>query len=196
MRLDYTDEDTERVRQAELSSAGLQTQQLHLPPTPSGAAGALTADRRPSSTGIALIGFGVVLLLLRLFTIPIEATGAMVLLTIASCFFFFGFWKRLYGLIIPGGILTGLSVGVAFAEITSGVSVLWGLALGFLSIYAIGKSMFGMRSQWPIFPAVPLFAVGMIVAFSTMPSFLAGGLIWLPLLLIGAGLYLGWGRTA
>jgi hypothetical protein len=33
------------------------------------------------------------------------------------------------------------------------------------------------------------------VAVSNLPGFLAGGLVWLPLLLIALGLYLGWGRN-
>jgi hypothetical protein len=118
-----------------------------------------------------------------------------VLLTIASCFLFFSFWRRIYGLLIPGAILAGLSVGVTFADITDGVSVLWGLAFGFLAIYFVGRALFGVRNQWPIYPAVPLFGVGVIVAVSNLPGFLAGGLVWLPLLLIALGLYLGWGRN-
>jgi hypothetical protein len=54
--------------------------------------------------------------------------------------------------------------------------------------------LFNQRSNWPIYPAIPLFAVGTIVAIANAPAIFAGGLIWLPLLLIGAGLYLGWGR--
>jgi hypothetical protein len=51
-----------------------------------------------------------------------------------------------------------------------------------------------MRSSWPIYPAIPLFCVGVIIAISNAPTFFAAGLIWLPLALIGAGLFLGWGR--
>jgi hypothetical protein len=42
---------------------------------------------------------------------------------------------------------------------------------------------------------VPLFGVGIIVAVANLPWLFAGGLVWLPLLLIGAGFYLGWGRN-
>ena len=48
-----------------------------------------------------------------------------------------------------------------------------------------------VRSNWPVFVAVPLFAVGVLVAVANLPALFAGSLIWLPLLLIGAGLYLG-----
>ena len=123
-----------------------------------------------------------------------DFTAGLVLLTIGSCFLFFAFWRRIYGLSIPGLILAGLSVGVTFAELTNGVSVLWGLALGFLMIYIFGSALFRVRSPWPVIPSVILFGVGCIVMITQLPAFFAGGLIWLPLLLVGAGLYLGWGR--
>lgn len=198
MQTDYTDRDTERARQAERSSAGIQTQQLQLPAdasyAPAGQPSLAPAMQRSNPLALGLIGLGVVLLLARGATLPLDLTGGMVLLTIASCFFFFGFWKRLYGLIIPACILAGLSVGVTFADVSAGVSVLWGLALGFLSIFALGRGMFRVRSQWPVYPAVILFAVGLIVAASSLPAILGMAMLWGPLLLIGAGLYLGWLR--
>jgi hypothetical protein len=195
----YSEQDTERVRQAERSSAGVETQHLSLPGGagyggPATAAPSMpVASGRPSALGMGLIGIGALLLLGRLVTLQLEIEAGMILLTIASVFLFFGFWRRIYGLIIPGSILSGLSVGVTFADLTNGVSVLWGLALGFLAIYSLGTTMFSMRSQWPIIPAVILFAVGTIIAISSLPFF-SFGLIGLPLLLIGAGLYLGWMR--
>jgi uncharacterized membrane protein len=197
MQTDYTDQDTERARQAEHSSAGMQTQSLRLPEgagyAPAVQLGA-PAQQRPNPLAIGMIGLGIVLLLARGVAVPLELTGGMVLLTISSCFFFFGLWKHIYGLIIPACILAGLSVGVTFADLTDGVSVLWGLSLGFLGIFALGRALFGMRTQWPIYPAVPLFAVGLIVAASNLPSLLGASMIWGPLFLIGAGLYLGWFR--
>ena len=190
MSPNYTEQDTERARQAEQSSAGLATQQLsHMP-----AASAAPPRRRNNLAALALITVGVVMLLGRLAPMRFEFEGGMVLLTIASCFLFFSFWKRIYGLMIPGAILAGLSVGVTFADVTDGVSVLWGLALGFLSIFFLGRALFNQSSAWPAIPAVILFAVGTIVAAANLPGLFVGGLVWMPLLLVGAGLYLGWGR--
>ncbi len=195
MHTEYTEQDTERARQAERSSAGKQTQQLSSMPQ-----GDILNPSHPHNrntiAAVALIGLGILLLLRQGSMAPLglEVEGGMVLLTIASCFFFFAFWKRIFGLVIPGCILAGLSIGVTFADMTEGVSVLWGLALGFLAIMFVGRAMFNLRSHWPIYPAVPLFAVGIIVAAMNLPAFLAGGLIWLPLFLIGLGLYLGWGQ--
>lgn len=190
MRTDYSEQDTERARQMEGTSAGQPTRQLA---SLVGSPARRTAGH-DSLAALALVAVGALMLLARIVPGRIEFEGGMVLLTIASCFLFFAFWRRVYGLLIPGCILAGLSVGVTFADLTGGVSVLWGLALGFLAILFLGRSLFNIRGVWPIYPAVPLFAVGVIVAAANLPFFFAGGLIWLPLLLIGAGLYLGWGR--
>lgn len=209
MQSDYTDKDTDQVRVAEHSSAGVKTQNLSSlpgirtqyndPPQPLLSAQpdqGVTPIQRNNPIGIVLIVLGMLAFLSQFGPDREAMTGGMVLFTIASCFLFFAFWKRIYGLLIPGSILTGLSLGVSFADITNGVSVLWGLALGFLGILFLGRSLFGVNNQWPIYPAIPLFAVGVIVAFSSMPSVLAGSVMGLPLLLIGLGLYLGWGRRA
>jgi hypothetical protein len=194
----YTEQDTERARQAEQSSAGAKTQHLHLPSAAgyAPAATAPAAQNRQSTLGMLLVGLGAIWLLSRMSAGVLEIEAGMILLTIASVFYFFGFWRRIYGLIIPGSILAGLSVGVTFADLTDGVSVLWGLALGFLAIYAIGTTLFKLRSPWPVIPAVILFAVGTIIAVVNLPSFFGAAFVWLPLLLIGAGLYLGWMRKA
>ena len=190
----YGEQDTERARRAEQSSAGVQTQQLGLPPAGNVQYAPALTPGRNNRAALALIGLGVALLLLRMVPDSDALVGGMVLLTISSCFMFFAFWKRIYGLMIPGAILSGLSVGIPFADLSNGISILWGLALAFLAIFALGVGLFGKRSHWPVYPAVVLFAVGMIVAVASLPSLLAAGLLWLPLLLVGAGLYLGWGR--
>jgi hypothetical protein len=200
MQYDYTERDTEQAREAERSSAGRQTHRLAALPQASGAlpqaggAAVPVAGGRNNLAALVLVALGALMLLGRFVPGRLEIEGGMILLTIASCFLFFAFWKRIYGLLIPGCILAGLSVGVTFADMTDGVSVLWGLSLGFLAVLFAGRTLFNVQSNWPIFPAVPLFAVGVIVAVANLPALFAGGLIWLPLLLVGAGLYLGWGR--
>ena len=196
MPIEYSEQDTERARQAERSSAGVPTQDLG----PAPVAGPILAPARGvgdrnNLLALALIAGGALMLFGYLPDNRLEIEGGLILLTIASCFLFFSFWKRIYGLLIPGSILAGLSVGVTFADLTDGVSVLWGLALGFMVILFLGRALFNQRSNWPVYPAVPLFAVGVIVAIANLPWLFAAGVMWLPLLLIGAGLYLGWGRA-
>ena len=189
----YTEQDTERVRQMERdSSAGALTQPLGELPL---AAPAMQMQRSNIRfAGMALIIIGALAFMMQMLGDRVDMEGGMVLFTIASCFLFFAFWKRVYGLLIPGCILSGLALGVPFADLTDGVSVLWGLALAFLGISALGRSLFGIKASWPIYPAVPLFAVGILVLVSNLPGLLSVGMIGLPMLLIAVGLFLGFRR--
>lgn len=188
MQPHYTEQDTERARNAERAMAAppaqAWTQQSAFP----------TRLERNNRLAIGLIALGGVLLLSRLTGDFEEFTAGLILFTIASCFLFFAFAKRVFGLFIPGSILAGLALGVPFADLTNGMSVVWGLSLGFTSIAFFGQSLFRVRSSWAMIPAVILFGVGLIILFSSLPSFLGMTMVWVPLLLIGAGLYLGWGR--
>ena len=201
MHTDYTDHDTARAREFERSSAGYQTQPLVAP---------VQRSRSRSLLGVLLIALGCLLLIgyviarssgigglpdLRLPSRG-EITSGLILLTIGSCFLFFAFWRKLYPLLIPGCILAGLSVGVPFAALTHGASVLWGLSFAFLSMLLLSRTLFSWQRvmSWPIIPAVVLFAVGAIIAIANLPSFLLGGAILLPLLLIALGLVLGRAR--
>ncbi|RRR78146.1 MAG: hypothetical protein EI684_00635 [Candidatus Viridilinea halotolerans] len=179
----YTEQDTERARWAERSSAGMETQQLGRP--------AASQALRSPRTGLFLVGLGALMLVGQLFNATLNLGDGMVLFTIGAVFFFFGFWRQIYGLIIPASILTGLSLGVTLEPLAGDTAVLWGLALGFLSIFGLGRTMFQRQSIWPVIPAVILFAVGMLEALSSLPIFLGAGMVWLPMLLIAAGVYLG-----
>lgn len=194
MHTDYNEQDTERARLAEQSSAGVSTQRLG-ELTTQGGTWAPAQNQGRTLLGLALVVVGVLALLGRLGG-AIDIVPGVVLLSIASGLLFFAFWRRIYGLLIPGCILAGLSIGVPLADVSSGVSVVWGLALGFLSILMIGRAWFGVQASWPIFPAVPLFLVGVIMAAANLPGMLVGGVAWLPLLLVALGLYLGWGRRS
>lgn len=184
-------EHVERIEDE--TSAGLHTQRLALP-SPSGAVPVPYRSNRNNAVGIGLIALGILMAFGRFMPDAGAITAGMILLTIASGFLFFSFWKHLYGLLIPGSILAGLGLGIPFAEMTNGASVLWGLALGFAAIFVVGRALFNQRSPWPMFPAIPLFCVGAIIGIASLPSILSAGMLWFPLLLIGAGLYLGWGR--
>ena len=200
-QVDDRQSELEREYRSDYSSAGMHTQRLggsHVGSVAAGLTNALTTspNRRTNVAALALIGVGVLLLLGRLGFGALDIVPGMILLTIGSCFLFFAFANRIFGLSIPGFILTGLSIGVTFADVTNGMSVLWGLALGFFLIFALGRALFRVNSRWALIPSVILFAIGCIIGIANLPAFLAGGMIWLPLLLVGAGLYLGWGRRS
>lgn len=184
--------DAERLPPTEQSSAGKPTQRLNWPEQSSLAPPPPSHRRRP--LGSLLLGLGLLLLIIRLASLSIDVTDGLILLTIAAPFFFFGFWRHIYALIIPASILAGLSLGVPFSAITNGASVPMGLATGFLLIYALGVTIFGKRSIWPVIPGVILLSVGTLIAVSSMPAFMAILMVWAPLALIALGLYLGWMR--
>jgi hypothetical protein len=68
------------------------------------------------------------------------------------------------------------------------------MAVGFLVILFLGRVLFGNPSPWPVFPAVALLAIGIVIGMAAYPAFFVIGLIWLPLVVILAGVYLGWLR--
>lgn len=184
MNTPYTDHDTERVRQHERAS---------LTPAPITLPGN-SVRQRNNTAALLLIGLGALFMVGRIIPGWGELTAGLILLTIASGFLFFAFARRIFGLLIPGSILAGLALGIPLAGFTNGISVVWGLALGFMAIAVLGRSMFGVNSTWAVIPAIPLFLVGVIIMLASLPSIFGLGAIGLPLLLIGAGLYLGWGR--
>jgi hypothetical protein len=190
-----TDEYGERIEE---SSAGVQTRRLPTPDAPlypSPIPPAPLARRNNNNIiAITLIVVGLFAWLGRIGLDPGAMTAGLILLTISSCFLFFAFWKRFYALIIPGCVLAGLSFGIPLAELSYGVSIMWGLSMAFAAIFFLGRTMFNVQMPWPVIPAVVLFGIGMIIAFANLPAFMGAGFVWLPLLLIGAGLYLGFIR--
>lgn len=162
------------------------------PTTPLSYAQQLPIERRNTLLAYALLAGGLLLLGGRfgLFgATGIAIIPGLILGTIATCFLYFAYWQRWYPLLIPGCILAGLALGVPLAPVFGGTPVLWGLALGFLAIGKLGRDNFGEAHPWPMVPAVILFAVGAIVGVAQLGSTLAAvASLWLPLLLIGAGL--------
>lgn len=93
--------------------------------------------------------------------------------------------RRHWWTIIPGGALISLGVVAGVDELAprmdAGPVLLFGLALTFLAVYAVGQ-------RWAVWPALALGAIA-VVALSTVSRWL------LPVILIGAGLYLLYRRS-
>jgi hypothetical protein len=99
---------------------------------------------------------------------------------------------RRYGLLVPGGILTGLGAGIVVSQQIAGTDqttaaiVVLGLGLGFLSIWVIGSLLRVADSHWwPLVPGGILALIG--------GALLVGGeavqvLDYWPLVLIGLGI--------
>jgi hypothetical protein len=186
------------------SSSGMPTQRF----VPTLQEQPLVTNQRNTAVALMLLFVGLLMLVGRITGAvdpalsPVSPDGGstfvpgMILLTIAGCFLFFAFWRRWYGPLIPGCLLVGLSMGITLMSIIGPPAVLWGLALGFLAILPLGRRLFNVHSSWPIYPAVPLFGIGMITAIVQGERFFnaASNLLWLPLVLVGVGLYLIGGK--
>jgi hypothetical protein len=136
---------------------------------------------------------GAVLVVLGLGLFAIQLVGglgdALVLFLIGGIFVFFYFARRVYGLLIPGGILLGLGagrVGEAGGFARGEVETI-GLGVGFLSIYLIDSIYRGRTHWWPLVPGLLLTVAGIGRLSADAQRLIAVG--W-PILLILAGLAL------
>ena len=107
---------------------------------------------------------------------------------------------RTYGFLIPGGIMTGLGIGIVIetqAAASRGEPVLLGLGIGFLGIYAVDAIM--RRSEalwWPVIPGGILATIGVLVG-TGREGWLENAGAWWPaiLIVIGALILLSQRRT-
>jgi hypothetical protein len=68
------------------------------------------------------------------------------------------------GLMVPGGVLSGLGVGLALAPGFGPAALLFGLAGGFLLVGALNRLVLGRRfALWPLWPAAGLTLAGVVV---------------------------------
>jgi hypothetical protein len=133
----------------------------------SGTAGSPATRRDPMVIGVILIAVGAIALIGQLVPLP-ASLGSWIVLAIGLAFLGAAVATRRYGLLVPGGIMTGLGAGIvasealAFAtdEATGGVITL-GLGLGFVSIWVIGILLRAEPNHWwPLVPGGILTAVG------------------------------------
>lgn len=103
----------------------------------------------------------------------------------AGFLFLYAIERRHWWAIIPGGTLVSLAVVAGIDElalaIDAGPVLFLGLAVTFLAVYAVGQ-------RWAVWPALVLGVIA-VVALSTAASWV------LPVLLIGAGIYLLYRRS-
>jgi hypothetical protein len=111
--------------------------------------------------GTILIGLGAVLLAGQL----IPETGRYGVLVIGLALLAGFAMTRQYGFLVPGGIVTGVGVGVLLTQAypSAGGLFLLSLAAGFASIWVIGV-IFRLREHhwWPLIPAGILGTIGVI----------------------------------
>ncbi len=143
--------------------------------------------------GAILVVLGLTLLSGELFRG--DWTGDLFLPALGGIFLLAGILDRNYGLLVPGGILSGLGVGVLLEETlvflspdARGAIVVLGLSAGFLSIMPLGVIFTGMLRWWPVVIGSVLACVGsalFVAATLDVPNL--AGIIW-PLALIALGI--------
>jgi hypothetical protein len=145
-----------------------------------------TMDRQTAVPALVLIGIGVVLLIAQLTGIGPEAVVAV----IGAGFLIAYAATRTYGFLIPGGIMTGLGIGIVIeveAAGSRGEPVLLGLGIGFLAIYAVDAMV--RRSAalwWPVIPGGILATIGVLVG-TGREGWLQNAGSWWPAILIVIG---------
>jgi hypothetical protein len=110
--------------------------------------------------GIALVGVGFSLLVINL-----TGVGAVAVLALGGLAFLFAYLAtRSYGLLVPGGILTGLGTALVLDDLgLTEDTALLGLAAGFLLIPLVQLGTAGRRDAgwwWPLIPAGILGTIG------------------------------------
>lgn len=141
-------------------------------------------DRGRLIAGAVLIVIGLGLLALQF----VEGLGESVMLFLIGGAFIAGyFYRRSYGLLIPGCILMGIglgSVGESALIDIGGLSSV-GLGVGFVAIYLIDLVYSGATHWWPLIPGGILIVQGLSEGSRTFERLFEVG--W-PLIIIFVGL--------
>ena len=143
----------------------------------------MNANRRQILPGLILIVLGIVVLLTQYF----EFGPSLILILLGLVFLIPYAFAHSYGLLIPGCILTGIGVGLAFERTLSrpDVTVSIGLGLAFIAIFLVQRIVAGSSHWWPLVPGGILVLVGIAELAPQAQALLDRG--W-PLLLIAIGL--------
>lgn len=143
---------------------------------------------RSSLVGIVLILLGVLFFFAQRMGIGGEGVVAVIGLAFLAAYAFTG----QYAFLVPGGIMTGLGIGIIYETRlgANGAPVLLGLGLGFISITVISRldSRAGGH-WWALIPGGILTLVGLLLAAGQTGT-LGAIARWWPALLIVLGLYI------
>jgi hypothetical protein len=148
---------------------------------------ALQRNRRSQiAAGVALVVIGLVALSLQYF----EGPGrAVVLLLAGGSFIATYFYTDIYGLLIPGGVLSGLGLGILgeWWDLSLKDPNAVGLGIGFVAIYVIERAYRRRAHWWPLIPGILLVGSGLGARFGDVGHILWK---WAPAILIVLGLVL------
>ena len=155
------------------------------PPTPASAPGSTIGGQ--VAAGLALVVLGAALLALE----RLDGSPDHLFLILVGGLFAAGyFYKRAFGLLIPGGILIGLGAGLAYDDLypssfVDGESVAFGLGVGFLLIYVVSLLYERVNRWWPLIP-------GGILVLASLPDWAWADRIleYWPVAVMAVGLFL------
>ncbi len=123
----------------------------------------MAENRGSVAGGIILVMLGVAFLAMQILG---GAAGSFVLLGLGIAFLVSHVYYGSYGFLIPGGILTGLGVGLLAEELLGapGEPVVLGLGLGFLLVWIVDRLITrkgpDTGAWWPLVPGGILTLVG------------------------------------
>ena len=151
--------------------------------------------------GLILIGIGMIALVSQFVDfISWESFGIYIVLLLGAVFYIWGTVSREAGLMIPGGILTGIGAGIAVlvndwtpAGVEDGGLFLVIFGLGWASI-TVMTAIFTQETQWwPLIPGGIIGFVGLAVMFGgVFMNMLEAISVFWPVILIIVGLSVIW----
>jgi hypothetical protein len=142
--------------------------------------------RSQTAAGAALMVIGIVALALQYF----EGPGRAVVLLLAGGSFIAAYlYSDIYGLLIPGGILSGLGLGSLgeWQDVAVRDPNAVGLGIGFVSIYVVERVYRRRAHWWPLIPGVILVGSGLGARFGDVGHILWR---WAPAILVVLGVVL------
>lgn len=119
-------------------------------------------ETRRVTAGAVLIAVGLAFYLLR----RVEGLGGEIVLGVLGLAFLVAYlWRRAYPLLVPAGILLGLTAGIYLDDVLAGSieGVLLGLGCGFLFIYLVSLVYERRNVWWPLFPGGALVLISLPV---------------------------------
>lgn len=115
-------------------------------------------------TGAFLVLLGILFLVARF----VQFEGWVFLTGLGVVFVAVGWLLKTFGFLIPGGILTGLGLGIGASRYVpegpgEGGAVVLGIGVGFVLVWILGWLILGERSGWPLIPGGIIGLVGILL---------------------------------
>ncbi len=151
--------------------------------------------RQTMISGVSLIALGALLWVAQSGRID---SGTIFMIALSAIFLAWGLLARAFGLLIPGGLLAGITLGIhltetafpALGEPQQGAWVLLSIAAGW-ALISLLSPLTGRFYAWPLIPGAIMAAIGgaLLAGQPGLDALEMVGRTW-PLGLIALGLYL------